>query len=131
MTEQEADLPERLRTERELLLREFGPNPMNFFWILNESENRNLDSRTQNEQWAFVKAERWHDLNLEGYAIWAISDNGDLLWWNGARVIVMSPRTRDFFSIRASPSQLLRRLQTQGRPEFFPSDLGRTPKTHE
>ena len=71
--------PMDIKREIESLLREFGTNPLGFFWILHDSENQNLDFEKQNDQWAVVKAEAWHSLDLAKYQLWAISDNGDLL----------------------------------------------------
>jgi hypothetical protein len=117
-------IPNQVQKEIDTLIEEFGENPMQFFWILHESPNENLDFQKQNEVWALIKAETWHSLDLSHYWLWAISDNGDLLWWNGDRTIAMHPRDGDFISEPGSPSQFIRLLVSGRSCSFFPDDLG-------
>ena len=109
--------------ELEQLVAKYGINPLGFFWVLHDSTNDNLDFRKQNERWAFVKAESWHSLDLIAYVLWAISDNGHLLWWNQRQLIVMLPRDKKFCSISIAPPQFLCQLISGRRFEFFPDDL--------
>jgi hypothetical protein len=112
-----------VKHEIEALIAEFGGNPFGFLWVLRDSENENLDFAKQNERWAFIKTESWHSLDLADYQLWAVSDNGDLIWWNGDRVIAMAPRDREFVSTPVRPSQFLRLLKSGKNFTIFPEDL--------
>ena len=105
------------------LIKEFDLNPLHFFWILHDSDNENLDFRNKNIEWAFVKSESWHNLDLADYQLWAISDNGDLLWWNGEQTVAMRPRDQEFISTPARPSQFVRLLASGRAYSYFPKEL--------
>jgi hypothetical protein len=105
------------------IIKEFGGNPFGFFWILHDSPNENVDFAIQNKKWAIIKSDTWHSLDLNEYQLWAISDNGDLLWWNGNQVIAMAPRDMEFLSAHIRPSQFIRLLQVGKRFALFPDDL--------
>jgi hypothetical protein len=116
-----------ITTELQQLREQFGLNPMSFFWILGESANENLDFRKANDRWAFIKDEPWHSLDLRKFQLWAISDNGDLLWWNGEeQTIAMRPRDMRFMSVAARPSRFIGALAS-GKTTFayFPASLSR------
>ncbi|MFT5104298.1 MAG: hypothetical protein ACI86C_001962 [Candidatus Latescibacterota bacterium] len=105
------------------LIEEYGINPYEFFHILLKSENPNLDFAIQNNHWAFIKNESWHSLNMIDYRLWSISDNGDLLWWNGEQVIAMYPRNFEFMSLNVSPKQFIRLVGIGKVTGIFPEDL--------
>jgi len=112
-----------IQVELKLIIQQFGQNPLGFFWILHKSENENLDFEKMNERWAFIKNESWHSLNMASYALWAISDNGDLLWWNSEQTVAMRPRDYEFISLAVAPSQFIRLLASGVTHSFFPKDL--------
>ena len=112
-----------IKREIDVLIEEFGTNPLGFFWILHDSRNENVDFATQNKKCAIIKYETWHSLDLAEYQLWAISDNGDLLWWNGNQVVVMAPRDRAFVSTPMRPSQFIRLLKSGQTFSVFPDDL--------
>lgn len=114
---------EELTKELKELVDEFGTYPYDFFNILQNSDNPNLDIDIQNKQWEFVKGETWHSLNLSGYLLWAVSDNGDLLWWNGAQTIAMNHRASEFMSIPVRPRQFIRLIGMGKVTGIFPSSL--------
>jgi hypothetical protein len=114
-----------MSTELQLLHKQFGSHPMSFFWILGESANENLDFKKQNDRWAYIKDESWHSLDLTKFQLWAISDNGDLLWWNGdEQTIAMRPRDMRFISLATRPSRFIGALAS-GKTTFayFPSNF--------
>lgn len=113
----------KLQSQLALLIEEYGVYPYEFFNILHNSENVNLDLEAQNELWNDLKSEEWHDLNLEQYLLWAISDNGDVLWWNGVQTIALNPRDQEFMSLPVSPIQFIRLIKLGKVIGIFPSDL--------
>jgi len=112
-----------LNEELRALLEEYGPYPYEFFNILTTTENDNLCLESQNAQWSELKRESWHSLNLESYNLWAISDNGDLLWWNGEQTIAMNPRDQEFMSLHVNPKQFIRLIGMGKVTGIFPNDL--------
>lgn len=112
-----------IKDEIRKVIQEFGVNPMEFFWILHDSNNNHINFEKQNEAWAFIKSETWHSLNLTNYYLWAISDNGDLLWWNGKQVIAMAPKDSEFMSIPVRPLQFISLLKSGHSFSLFPDDL--------
>ena len=114
---------ERITEAIDIAISEFGANPFEFFWILTKSENPNLDFEEQNKGWSFVKSEDWHSLNLEKFYLWAISDNGDLLWWDGQETILMNPRDNAYLSEPASPKQFLNLVKLNKVGKIIPDDL--------
>jgi hypothetical protein len=112
-----------IRRELAAVIESFGANPLRFFWILHDSENPNLDFRSRNAAWADLKDETWHSLHLRDYQLWAISDNGDLLWWNGEQTVVMRPRDSEFISMAISPVQFMRLLVSGKLRGYFPEGL--------
>ena len=112
-----------LRRELVRVIETFGGNPLEFFWILHDSENPNLDFMNQNEVWAAIKDEPWHCLDLSDYQLWAISDNGDLMWWNGQQTVARRPRDCEFISVPVGPLQFMRLLVSGTFGGFFPDDL--------
>ena len=116
---------EEIAKELESLTEEYGGYPYQFFTILCSSENPNVDFETQNQEWEFIKNEKWHSLNLGGYLLWSVSDNGDLLWWNGEQTIAMNPRASEFMSLPVRPKQFIRLIGMGKVTGIFPSDLWR------
>ncbi|MES9970207.1 MAG: hypothetical protein ABW092_09250 [Candidatus Thiodiazotropha sp.] len=113
------------QTQRELskLIDEYGNYPYNFFNILQNSNNPNIDFETQNKEWQLVKDEEWHNLDLYNYLLWAISDNGDLLWWNGKQTVAMNPRASEFMSLPVGPKQFIRLIGMGKVTGIFPEGL--------
>ncbi len=111
--------------EKELgeLVIEYGERPYDFFSILVPSAIPNMDIQTQNERWEFVKSESWHGLDLSGYLLWAISDNGDLLWWNGSQTIAMDHRSSRFVSEPTRPRQFMRLVGMGKIGRIFPKSI--------
>ena len=109
-----------LQSELEGVISEFGARPYGFFTILGSSDEPRLDLHKQNEIWAFVKAETWHSLDLSAYVLWSISDNGDLLWWNGDQTIAMDHRASTFVSEPVAPRQFMRLAGTGKIGSVFP-----------
>jgi hypothetical protein len=97
-----------LQSELQELVSEFGRRPYAFFTILGSSDESGLDLYKQNERWAFVKSETWHSLDLSAYVLWSVSDNGDLLWWDGSQTIAMDHRASMFVSEPVAPRQFIR-----------------------
>ena len=117
------DLSVAVRRETEKAAARHGRNPLGFIWLLDSADNSSLNFEAQNEKWKSVRAESWHSVDLDQYRLWAISDNGDLFWWNGEQTLVMAPRDREFFSVGVAPDQFLS-LRKSGRfSSFFPDDL--------
>ena len=114
---------EEISKELESLAEEFGGYPYQFFTILCSSDNPNVDFETQNQEWGFIKNETWHSLNLDDYFLWSVSDNGDLLWWNGEQTIAMNPRASEFMSLPVRPKQFIRLVGMGKVTGIFPSDL--------
>ncbi len=114
---------EKIQIEIRELIKEFGKYPFQFFTILSDSENPNVDFAVQNKLWAFLKNEEWHSLAMSNYYLWAISDNGDLLWWNGVQTIAMAPRDNEFFSTPVSPTQFIKLVGLKKVGSIFPDDL--------
>ncbi len=110
-----------LHLELQGLVAEFGERPFDFFTILGQSNESNLNLRAQNEQWGFVKSETWHSLDLSNYLLWSISDNGDLLWWNGDQTIAMDHRSSTFVSEPVAPRQFIRLAGMGKIGQIFPS----------
>jgi hypothetical protein len=55
--------------------------------------------------------------------LWSISDNGDLLWWNGSQTVAVNPRSSEFMSLSVSPKQF-RKLVGMGKVTgMFPESL--------
>ncbi len=113
----------KLFVELDSLIEDCGVYPYRFFNILHRSENPNLDLIKQNEIWQDVKTEEWHDLKLEAYSLWAISDNGDLLWWNEEQTIAMNPRAQEYMALPVNPRQFIRLIGLGKVTGIFPSAL--------
>ena len=113
-----------MHVEIEKVIDEFSDNPLDFFWILTDSDNDNINFYKQNDKVKNIRNDDWHSLNLDGYDLWAISDNGDYLWWNGRQTIGMNPRSMNLVSQCISPVQFLRLAQMGNFSSIFPSDLG-------
>lgn len=111
--------------EKELkeLVEEFGDYPYEFFTILLKSDNPNIDFDSQNKNWEFVKDETWHSIDLSSYILWSISDNGDLLWWNGQQTILMDHRGSEFLSTPVNPHQFIRLVGLKKFVGILPDDL--------
>jgi hypothetical protein len=110
-----------LQRELEAVVAEFGQRPYNFFTILAASGGGPVSLRTQNQRWEFIKSETWHSLNLVDYILWSVSDNGDLLWWNGDRIIAMDPRSSTFISEPVRPLQFIRLAGMGKLGQVFPA----------
>jgi hypothetical protein len=115
--------PSRLSAELDFLIRECGVYPYKFFNVLHHSENPNLDLTKQSEIWQDIKDEEWHDLKLENYSLWAITDNGDLLWWNEKQTIAMNPRAQEYMAFPVNPKQFIRLIGLGKVTGIFPSAL--------
>jgi len=113
----------KLSIEIDSLIEDFGVYPYSFFNILHPSENPNLDLINQNEIWQDVKIEDWHDLRLEAYSLWAITDNGDLLWWNEKQTIAMNPRAQEYMALPVNPRQFIRLIGLGKVTDIFPPAL--------
>jgi hypothetical protein len=109
-----------IHIEIDSVLAEFGERPYDFFTILTDSEDPNIDLQNQNSKREFVKAETWHSLDLSAYVLWAISDNGDLLWWNGSQTIAMAHRDSTFVSEPVGPKQFIRLIGMGKVGQIFP-----------
>lgn len=114
---------DELTKELKELVEEFGTYPYDFFNILQNSDNPNLDLDTQNKQWEFIKEEAWHNLDMKDYLLWSVSDNGDLLWWNGEQTIAMNHRAGEFMSMPVQPGQFIRLIGMGNVTGIFPSSL--------
>ncbi|NYZ70400.1 hypothetical protein H0A36_30780 [Endozoicomonas sp. SM1973] len=101
---------------------EFGIFPHDFFRILLENDTH-FDFDRENADWDYIKDETWHDLNMKDYVLWATTDNCDLLWWNGNRVIAMSPRSYQFMSLQISPLKFIKEIPRGTITGIFPNDL--------
>ena len=112
-----------IQSELTSIIEEYGAYPYEFFNILHNSENVNLDLEKQNELWGDFKIEDWHDLNLEKYLLWSISDNGDLLWWNGEQVVAANPRAFEFISLPVPPKQFIKLIGLGKVTGIFPNEL--------
>ncbi|MGL6213592.1 hypothetical protein [Billgrantia desiderata] len=112
-----------VRAELERVVAEYGEQPYQFFWILTKSDNPNLDLQSQNAGWGFVKEETWHSLDLAEYVLWSVSDNGDLLWWNGEQTIAMNPRDSQYVSEPVGPLQFLRLVGLGKVGRIFPAEI--------
>ena len=112
-----------LNTELQELVAEFGSRPYGFFTILGLTDEPRLDLRAQNSQWGFIKEEKWHSLDLSNYFLWCISDNGDLLWWNGEQTIAMDPRGSAFVSEPVQPRQFIRLVGMGNVGQIFPRSI--------
>lgn len=100
-----------------------GINPLGFFWLLTDSQNPNLNFQVQNERGNDLKKENWHNLDLSNYWLYAISDNGDFLWYNGHQTVAMNPRSQMFVSISSPPAQFIRLVRLGKATNLFPEDL--------
>lgn len=109
-----------VKAELEAVLQDFGARPYGFFSILDDSDNPNLNLRKQNTDWDFIKSECWHSLDLSSYMLWSISDNGDLLWWNGEQTIAMNPRDGTYLSEPVSPRVFIRLVGLNKVGRLFP-----------
>ena len=109
--------------ELDSLIEDQGVYPYKFFNILRECENSNLDIEAQNKVWEDLKQESWHSLNLKSYMLWSISDNGDLLWWNGSQTVAMNPRSSEFMSLSVSPKQFIKLVGMGKVTGIFPESL--------
>jgi len=114
---------EEVTKELSAISAEFGYYPYGFFNILHNSDNPNLDFDEQNKGWEFVKNEDWHNLDLSNYLLWSISDNGDLLWWNGSQTVALNPRGSEFISVPVNPKQFIRLVGMGKIGNIFPSQL--------
>lgn len=110
----------KVKAELEAVCQDFGARPYGFFSILDDSDNPNLNLRKQNIGWDFIKSERWHSLDLSSYILWSISDNGDLLWWNGEQTIAMNPRDGTYLSEPVSPRGFIRLVGLNKVGRLFP-----------
>jgi len=115
---------EKIHNEIDSVVAEFGKRPYDFFTILTNSNDPTLDLQNQNSQLEFVKAETWHSLDLSSYVLWAISDNGDLLWWNGSQTIAMAHRDSTFVSEPVRPKQFIRLVGMGKVGRIFPDSIG-------
>jgi hypothetical protein len=111
---------ETLHGRLQTLVAELGTKPYGFFAILGVPGDDRLDLRAQNQRWDFIRSETWHSLDLSTYLVWAISDNGDLLWWNGDRTIAMDPRSTTFISEPVDPRQFIRLAGMGKLGKIFP-----------
>ena len=112
-----------LNAELRELVAEFGNRPYNFFTILGQPGEPDLDLRIHNERWEFIKSETWHCLDLSQYLLWSGSDNGDLLWWNGEQTIAMDHRSATFISEPVGPRQFIRLVGLDKVGRIFPDSL--------
>ena len=103
--------------------KEFGKFPHDFFRLLSDSEIKHYDYDSENQTWSFIKEETWHNIDMTKYVLWATTDNGDLMWWNGERVIAMSPRDFEFMSIKMRPINFIREITSGTITGIFPHDL--------
>ncbi len=104
-------------------IKEFGIYPMDFFNILHETENPNINFDKQNRINEDIKSEKWHSLILDEYFLWSITDNGDLIWWNGEQTIAMTPRDFEYMSLPVNPLQFIRLVGMGKVIGIFPKDL--------
>ncbi|MCW8930750.1 MAG: hypothetical protein OQL19_10975 [Gammaproteobacteria bacterium] len=107
----------------EKIEKEFGLFPYDFFRLLTDCENKGFDYESENKTWGYIKDEGWHDLNMDNYILWATTDNADLIWWNGERVIAMSPRSSEYMSIKIRPLNFIREISRGTITGIFPHDL--------
>ena len=114
---------ETINRELESVIKEYGVYPFKYFNILLSSENPNIDFDKQNEGWSFVKNEKWHSLDMSNYVLWCISDNGDLLWWNGDQIIAMNPRASEYMSLPVGPAKFIDLVGIGKVTGIFPSQL--------
>ena len=112
-----------IKNELKEITKEFGDYPYQFFTILMKSDDPNVDFETQNKVWESERKEKWHSLDLSNYLLWSITDNGDLLWWNGEQTILMSPRVSEFLSIPVRPMQFMKLVGLKRVGRILPDDL--------
>ena len=105
------------------VIEEFGENPYGFFNILRDSDNPVIDIFKANESLESLKSEEWHSLKMKEYTLWAISDNGDCLWWNGEQTVAMNPRSFEFMSLPVQPKQFIRLIGMGKVTGIFPEQL--------
>ncbi len=79
---------------------------------------------SENKEYSFIKSESWHNLNLEAYDLWAVSDNGDYFWWNGSQTVVMNPRSSKFISLPSTPRSLIKAISKGYDCCMLPEGLG-------
>lgn len=103
--------------------KEFGKSPFDFFNLLLDDDCEIFDYDLENKRWSHVKKDDWHDLNMEKYILWATTDNADLIWWNGERIIAMNPRSFQFMSLNIRPLNFIKEIPRGTITGIFPHDL--------
>ena len=101
----------------------FGSNPLGYFWLLQLTGGDHLDYDAVNRLHDNVRNKSWHSLRLHDYRVWALSDNGDMLWWNGDQTIAMDGRAREFVSVAVRPLQFMKLVSERRYSQLFPDEL--------
>ena len=102
----------------ETLVRQFGEYPHEFVWILRvNTENKHLNLDEQSRLWKDTLGKYpINGFDHRAWTLWAISDNGDLLFHDHSkRVAIVDPRVNDFAIHPITPQQCLETL-----PELLP-----------
>ena len=109
--------------ELEKLTADYGSNPLEYFHILVDKPHKVLNFDLQNKLCSDLKSESWHGLNLNAYWMWALTDNGEYLFWDGQQMILMEPKDFSFTSLHTSPFRFMRNLMSGRNIEVLPAGL--------
>ena len=116
----------QIKIALEELIKNWSVYPFEFFNILHDPSNHDFTIENENENWDFVKSEEWHNLNLDGFILWATSDNGHLLYWNGQQILMLMPRDFEFHSLASSNlNTFLNCIKTGNNFGLFPDNLNK------
>lgn len=113
----------RIRKDVNEAIASFGLYPFDYFRLLDKSDNPNLYFSAMNQSTEFIKFESWHSLKLATYYLWATTDNGEYIWYDGHQIIAMNARDHMFISVLATPRQFLTMVKRGSHFDLFPSDL--------
>ena len=113
----------KVLSQIEKIVEVYGDRPLDYFCMLVDGDHKVLSFDLQNSLSEELKLEAWHSLNLENYWMWALSDNGEYLFWDGQQVVILNSRSFKFLSVHMPPFNLIRNLIAGIRIDIFPEDL--------